>query len=107
MTAVDTTDTIITRMKPAPPDRSWSSQSDRRPREKDQRSADGQNLVEALMENRITVTLRSVEGMESVEQPQVDDDQRPDDIGHLLHGLPVLTQHPLHRGVRGRHHHQA
>ena len=37
-------------------------------------------LVEALMEDWIAVTLRSIECMESVEHSQVNDDHRPDDL---------------------------
>src|SRR5215467_4154301 len=76
----------------------------RRQPQNHERKADGENLVEALVEDRITITLRPIEGVESVEQPQVNDDQRPECVRHTLHALPVLPECLLQPGIRGNHH---
>src|SRR5271170_723102 len=67
--------------------------------EDDQRDADGDGLVEALVEDGVAVSLRPAEGREVVEQQQVQDDERPEDVGRPLQPLPVPAQPPLRRRI--------
>src|SRR3984885_8644670 len=71
----------------------------RRHPEQDQREADSPDLIKALVEHRVAVTLRPIEGMESVEQRQMEDDHAPDQVGQLLQLLPVRPELPLRRRV--------
>src|SRR6202161_1024213 len=71
----------------------------RRQPQQDQREADGQDLIKALVEHGVAVTLRPIEGMESVEQRQMEDDHAPDQVGQLLQLLPVRPELPLRRRV--------
>src|SRR6266550_742189 len=74
----------------------------RRQPEHDQRDAYGDGLVEALVEDRVAISLRCAEGPEPVEQQQMKEDESPDDVGHPLQPLPVLPELALRRGVGGR-----
>src|SRR3984885_3056351 len=67
----------------------------RRQPEQDQRAADGQDLIEALVEYGVSIALRPVEGMESVEQCQMKRDHAPEEVGQLLQLLPVRPELPL------------
>src|SRR5689334_5785203 len=70
--------------------------------EDDQREAYRDGLVETLVEDGVAVSLRSLEGLESVEQQQVNDDQRPERVGHALDRLPVFPEPSLRRGIGRR-----
>src|SRR5262249_23643722 len=60
--------------------------------EKDQREADRDGPVEALVEDRVTLAVRCPQGLEPVEQQQVHDGEEPDAVGHPLQLLPVLAE---------------
>src|SRR5215470_6016969 len=76
----------------------------RRQPENDQREADRDGPVEALVEDWVTVAVRRAEGLEPVEQQQVHDGEEPDDVRHPLQLLPVPSEFALGRGVgRGQH----
>src|SRR6266516_7648667 len=74
----------------------------RRQPENDQRDADGDGLIEALVEDGVAIPVRCAEGLEPVKQQQVKEDESPDDVGHPLQPLPVLPEFALRRGVGRR-----